>query len=76
MKKYYPTLSFVSVSSLDKKRLEKVQQFRQHQVQVILTTTILERGVTFKRVMVLVLNADAKEFRNLVNTDCWSCRPG
>ncbi|GEO47281.1 DEAD/DEAH box helicase family protein [Companilactobacillus kimchii] len=62
LKKYYPTLSFVSVSSLDKKRLEKVQQFRQHQVQVILTTTILERGVTFKRVMVLVLNADAKEF--------------
>ncbi|GEO57547.1 DEAD/DEAH box helicase family protein [Companilactobacillus bobalius] len=60
--KYYPTLSFVSVSSLDKKRLEKVQQFREHQVQAILTTTILERGVTFKRVIVLVLNADAKEF--------------
>lgn len=62
LKRYYPTLSFVSVSSLDKERLEKVQRFREHRVQVILTTTILERGVTFKRVMVLVLNADAKEF--------------
>ncbi|HIY92434.1 DEAD/DEAH box helicase family protein [Companilactobacillus sp. HBUAS56275] len=62
LKQYYPNLSFVSVSSLDKRRLEKVQQFREKQVQVILTTTILERGVTFKRVMVLVLNADAKEF--------------
>lgn len=58
----YPQLPFVDVSSQDTHRLEKVQQFREHKVQAILTTTILERGVTFKKIMVIVLNADAKEF--------------
>lgn len=58
----FPNLTFVTVSSKDPQRLEKVQKFRERQVQVILTTTILERGVTFKKIMVIVLNADAKEF--------------
>ncbi|AUI72791.1 DEAD/DEAH box helicase [Companilactobacillus alimentarius] len=62
LEKFYPQLSFVSVSSQDKQRLEKVQLFRERKVQAILTTTILERGVTFKKIMVIVLNADAKEF--------------
>ena len=62
LKKLYPGLTFVDVSSKDEHRLEKVQQFRDEKVQAILTTTILERGVTFKKIMVIVLNADAKEF--------------
>lgn len=62
LKKLYPSLKFVDVSSRDKYRLEKVQQFRDHKVQAILTTTILERGVTFKKVSVIVLEAQAKEF--------------
>ncbi|WP_119318465.1 DEAD/DEAH box helicase family protein [Companilactobacillus formosensis] len=60
--KLYPTLKFVDVSSKDKQRLEKVQQFRDQEVQAILTTTILERGVTFKKITVIVLEAQAKEF--------------
>lgn len=62
LKKLYPTLTFVDVSSKDEQRLEKVQQFREKSVQAILTTTILERGVTFKKITVIVLNADATEF--------------
>ena len=62
LNKLYPLLSYVDVSSKDKQRLEKVQLFRDRQVQAILTTTILERGVTFKKITVIVLNADAKEF--------------
>lgn len=62
LKKLYPKLTFVDVSSKDKHRLIKVQQFRDGQVQAILTTTILERGVTFKKISVIVLEADAKEF--------------
>lgn len=62
LKKLYPLLTFVDVSSKDEQRLEKVQQFREQKVQAILTTTILERGVTFKKIMVIVLDAQAKEF--------------
>jgi len=62
LQKLYPLLTFVDVSSKDQERLEKVQLFREQKVQAILTTTILERGVTFKKITVLVLNADAKEF--------------
>lgn len=60
--KLYPLLTFVDVSSKDPDRLAKVQQFREQQVQAILTTTILERGVTFKNITVIVLEAQAKEF--------------
>ena len=60
--KLYPVLTFVDVSSKDQHRLEKVQQFREQKVQAILTTTILERGVTFKKIMVLVVEAQAQEF--------------
>ncbi len=62
LEKLYPTLTFVDVSSKDKQRLEKVQLFREQKVQAILTTTILERGVTFKKITVIVLEAQAKEF--------------
>ncbi|WP_119327375.1 DEAD/DEAH box helicase family protein [Companilactobacillus musae] len=62
LKNLYPKLTFVDVSSKDKERLTKVQQFRDKKVQAILTTTILERGVTFKKISVIVLDADAKEF--------------
>lgn len=62
LKKLYPELSFVDVSSKDEQRLKKVQLFREQQVQAILTTTILERGVTFKKITVIVLEAQAKEF--------------
>ncbi|WP_246570085.1 DEAD/DEAH box helicase [Lentibacillus saliphilus] len=45
------------VHAHDPERLEKVKQFRQKELSVLLTTTILERGVTFPSVDVIVLNA-------------------
>ncbi|WP_125587718.1 helicase-related protein [Companilactobacillus jidongensis] len=58
----FPNLTFVDVSSKDDARLDKVAQFRNGEVQAILTTTILERGVTFKHITVIVIDADANEF--------------
>ncbi|MFC6324251.1 DEAD/DEAH box helicase [Companilactobacillus baiquanensis] len=60
--KKFPKLKLISVSSKDDKRLEKVKSFRESEVQAIFTTTILERGVTFKNIIVIVIDADATEF--------------
>ncbi len=57
-----PDLKVISVSAKDPERIEKVQLFREQQVHAILTTTILERGVTFHKIAVIVVNADAVEF--------------
>ncbi|WEV39131.1 helicase-related protein [Lactobacillus sp. ESL0680] len=51
-------VAVAGVYAADKKRLEKVEQFRQQQLQILVTTTILERGVTFKHVWVIILAAD------------------
>lgn len=42
----------------DKNRLRKVQMFRDGELQLLVTTTILERGVTFKHVWVIIVQAD------------------
>jgi competence protein ComFA len=62
LKRAFPKVSIVSVISKDSQRIEKVQQFRDEQASVILTTTILERGVTFHKITVIVIDADAREF--------------
>ncbi|SEO58940.1 competence protein ComFA [Amphibacillus marinus] len=51
-----------AVHASDPDRIEKVQQFRDHQLDILVTTTILERGVTFPAVDVVVLNADHRVF--------------
>lgn len=48
----------VTVHATDDHRLEKVQMMRDKQVPFIVTTSILERGVTFPEIDVLVLGAD------------------
>lgn len=48
----------VSVYAGDKDRQAKVAKFRGQEVDILLTTTILERGVTFKHVQVIVIAAD------------------
>ncbi|WP_286136915.1 DEAD/DEAH box helicase [Philodulcilactobacillus myokoensis] len=53
---------FATVYSSDEKRLEKVQMMRQHQFQFLITTTILERGVTFPNIDVIILGADDEIF--------------
>ncbi|MDF7638571.1 helicase-related protein [Lactobacillus sp. ESL0791] len=46
------------VYAADKQRLEKVAAFREQRLQILVTTTILERGVTFPHVWVIVVAAD------------------
>lgn len=54
----FPQIKIASVYAGDKKRLAKIQAFREGKLDLLLTTTILERGVTIKHVQVLVLDAD------------------
>ncbi|PQF23081.1 DEAD/DEAH box helicase [Enterococcus mundtii] len=51
-----------SASSKDEARSRKVQNMREQQYDVFLTTMILERGVTFERISVIVLGADHPVF--------------
>ncbi|MFD1361691.1 DEAD/DEAH box helicase [Lentibacillus salinarum] len=49
--------TIMAVHASDHDREEKVQQFRDKKFQILVTTTILERGVTFPSVDVVVLDA-------------------
>ncbi|RRK11802.1 DNA/RNA helicase [Lactiplantibacillus garii] len=53
-----PALRGLTVHATDPDRLAKVQQMRDQRVQFLITTTILERGVTFPGIDVIVLGAD------------------
>lgn len=57
-----PALKGLTVHAADPDRLAKVQQMRAEQVQYLITTTILERGVTFPGIDVIVLGADDAVF--------------
>lgn len=50
------------VSADDQERKQKVQYFRDHRYDVLVTTTILERGVTIQDVQVGVLGAESPVF--------------
>lgn len=63
MEKLYPLIAerfpdSDSVYSGDEARYSKVDSMRDGGTQVLLTTTILERGVTFKGLDVIVINAE------------------
>lgn len=62
LKRLLPTYSLVTVHSKDLKRLEKVQQMREKNYRILITSTILERGVTFDGISVLVLGANHRVF--------------
>src|SRR5690606_7274873 len=51
-----------SVHSEDPARKEKVQKMRDKQTPILLTTTILERGVTFPNIDVAVVGAEDEIF--------------
>ncbi|WP_099222603.1 DEAD/DEAH box helicase [Listeria costaricensis] len=53
---------FSTVHSGDKKRKEKVEALRNFEIEFLLTTTILERGVTFENVQVAVFGAEGPIF--------------
>ncbi|CAH1857314.1 ComF operon protein 1 [Convivina intestini] len=58
----YTQLKGSTVHANDPDRIEKVQQMRQENVQFLITTTILERGVTLPGIDVLILGADENTF--------------
>ena len=62
LQRAFPSVQAQTVHAQDPQRLEKVAEFRAGQGQVLLTTTILERGVTLPHVDVLVLAADHPNF--------------
>lgn len=55
--KKLPDKNITSVHAEDPDRIDKVQQFRNKEIDILLTTTILERGVTFPSVDVAVIDA-------------------
>ncbi len=58
VKVYFPPELIACVSSQDEQRKEKVQAMRDQVYRVLFTTTILERGVTFEKVSVIIMGAN------------------
>ncbi|MHC5252253.1 DEAD/DEAH box helicase [Listeria kieliensis] len=55
-------LNVETVHSADKLRKEKVERFRKRETAILLSTTILERGVTFADVQVAVFGSEGAIF--------------
>lgn len=58
----FKNAAFETVHAADPDRLEKVLRMRHHQLNFLITTAILERGVTFPGIDVAVLGADEITF--------------
>ncbi|HEL9645821.1 DEAD/DEAH box helicase [Streptococcus suis] len=58
LEKYFPDQTIGFVSSQTENRLEVVQGFRDRDIDILVSTTILERGVTFPCVDVFVVEAN------------------
>ena len=64
MRQTYQGIQIAGISSRDPERTHKVLQFRQIELRIIVTTTILERGVTVPKSDVFVLEADSPLFQS------------
>lgn len=62
LRRVFPNETIAGTSSVDSQRAEKVKQFRNREIRLLVTTTILERGVTVARSDVFVYEADATLF--------------
>ncbi len=58
----FPALSIEGTSSQDEERSNKVLAFRSGEIRILVTTTILERGVTVPKSDVYILDADSELF--------------
>jgi competence protein ComFA len=58
----FPGIRVAGTSSVDEERANKVQLFRQKEIRILVTTTILERGVTIPKSDVFILDGDAPIF--------------
>lgn len=61
-KKYHGEKCWKTVYSADEARMEKVQAMRDEKVLFLITTTILERGVTFPGIDVIIFGGDERVF--------------
>nr|WP_321292869.1 DEAD/DEAH box helicase [uncultured Trichococcus sp.] len=62
LRKLFPDKQFTCVSASDPDREEKVKRMREEAYDFLMTTTILERGVTFRDIDVIVLGAEDRVF--------------
>ena len=62
LRRQFPNAKFETVSSKEPSRQERIAQMRAGELDFLVTTTILERGVTFPGVDVSVVNAHEEEF--------------
>ena len=62
MSRAFSNASFSSVSSQEEQRQERIQQMRDGKLDFLITTTILERGVTFYGIDVAVTEAQEEIF--------------
>lgn len=58
----FPNISFATVSAEDHERKNKVMLMRQGKLQFLVSSTILERGVNFPNIDVLVIGAEDRVF--------------
>lgn len=57
LKCYFPSVEIAFISSQSEERKEITRQFRNNEIRILVSTTILERGVTFPCVDVYVIDA-------------------
>jgi competence protein ComFA len=62
LRSYFQDKEIQGTHSKDEERREKVVEFRQTRIDLLVTTTILERGITVAKTDVFVLDADAALF--------------
>ena len=62
LQEQFPNENIGFVSSVTENRLEQVQAFRDGELSILISTTILERGVTFPFVDVFVVDANHRLF--------------
>ncbi len=62
LRTYFPGLPIEGTSSIDPDRNEKVLAFREGRIRMLVTTTILERGVTVPKSDVYIVDADSDLF--------------
>jgi len=62
LQRYFQDVVIGATSSQDDRRTEKVSSFRQRHIRILVTTTILERGVTIPQSDVYICDADGSLF--------------
>lgn len=62
LKQHLSMIPIEGISSQDPQRTDKVRQFRQGLIRVLVTTTVMERGVTVPKTDVIVMQANSPLF--------------